>query len=191
MKHITFICAALILAMLVVGCAKPPTEEMNNAIEAVTRAEHDIDAVTYASNSIARAREALVRMNSEADSKRYDGAKSYAAEAIAAAERAISEGKAGATRARDEASALVSQLRPLRAETEQGLNAARATGLPVDFDSLDREFDTASYNTNEAQSALNNSRYQEAINRGRTARAGFSSINQQLSNVVITTTKMK
>jgi flagellar biosynthesis/type III secretory pathway protein FliH len=189
-KPFVFVCLALFL-VLAIGCAHPPTTEMEAAVEAVTRAENDFDAVTYASNSIARAREALSRMQTEASSKRYDTAKSYAAEAIAAAERAINEGKAAAVRARDEATAIVAQLRPLLAETEQGLNAARTAGLPLDFDSLDIEFDNALHNTNEARSALSGNRYQEAIDRGRNARAGLNDINQQLSNVVIATTRKK
>jgi hypothetical protein len=189
-KFIVLVFAALILATAV-GCAHPPTAEMDAAVEAVTRAENDFDAVTYASNSIARAREALSRMQTEASSKRYDTAKSYANEAIAAAERAITEGKSAADRAREEASAIVAQLRPLLVETEQGMNAARAAGLPLDFDSLDIEYDNALHNTNEARAALSGSRYQEAIDRGRNARAMLSGINQQLSNVVIATTRMK
>jgi hypothetical protein len=164
---------------------------MDSATEAVTRAENDRDAVTYAVNSIIRAKEALARMNAEADSKRYDAAKSYAAEAIAAAERAISEGRAGAARDRDEASSLVSQLRPLVAETEQGINAARAARLPLDFETIDREFDNAKYNVNEAQTALTNGRYPEAITRGRSARGELNDINQKLSNSTLSTSRKK
>jgi hypothetical protein len=178
---LSIFCTALALAMLAIGCAKPPTEEMNNAIEAVTRAENDIDAVTYAGASIARAREALANMRSEADSKRYDAAKAYAIEATGAAERAISEGKAGAERARSEAVALVSQLRPLIADTEQGLKAAEKAKLALDFDALERELDNAIYNTDEAQAAINGGRYANALERGRNARIGLNSINQQLS----------
>jgi hypothetical protein len=187
----TLFFVAFAIAVLTVGCAKPPTEEMNNAIEAVTRAENDQNAVTYASNSIARARDALARMQAEADSKRYDEAASYATEATAAAERAIDEGRAGAARARDEATSLVSQLRPLVAETEQGINAARTAGMPLDFDSINRDFDAARLNVNGAQDALSTGRYQEAIDQGRNARSRLSDINQQLSNVVVATTRMK
>ena len=184
-------CAVVVLAALVMGCAKPPTEEMNNATEAVTRAENDYDAVTYAGNSVSRAKDALARMNQEAAAKRYDAAKSYAAEAIAAAERAITEGRAGAARARDEASALVSQLKPMLEETEQGIEAARAAKLPLDFPAIDRDFDTAQYNTDEAQSALNGKRYQTAIDRGRSARSGLNGINQQLSVAALATSRKK
>jgi len=184
-------CAVLVLAALVMGCAKPPTEEMNNATEAVTRAENDSDAVTYAGNSVTRAKDALARMNQEAAAKRYDAAKSYAAEAVAAAERAINEGRTGAARAKDEASALVSQLKPLITETEQGIEAARKAKLPLDFYAIDRDFDTAQYNANEAQSALSNKRYQTALDRGRSARAELNNINQQLSTAALATSRKK
>ncbi|MDR2717657.1 MAG: DUF4398 domain-containing protein [Treponema sp.] len=185
------ICAVLILAALVMGCAKPPTEEMNNATEAVTRAENDNDAVTYAGNSVTRAKDALARMNQEAAAKRYDAAKSYAAEAIAAAERAINEGRAGAARAKDEASALISQLKPLITETEQAIEAARKAKLNLDFYAIDRDFDTAQYNANEAQAAYNGRRYQTAIDRGRSARSELNGINQQLSDAALATSRKK
>jgi flagellar biosynthesis/type III secretory pathway protein FliH len=177
--------------MLATGCSKPPTEEMNNAVEAVTRAENDIDAVTYAGGSISRAKDSLERMRTEADSKRYDAAKAYAIEAIAAADRAISEGKAGAERARSEAVALVSQLRPMIADTEQGLKAAESAKLALDFDDLEREFDNAVYNTNEAQASINGGRYNNALERGRNARIGLNNINQQLSNATMSLSRKK
>lgn len=185
------ICGILILVVLAVGCAKPPTEEMNNATEAVTRAENDKDAVTYAAGSIARAREALEKMNLEAASKRYDTAKSYAAEAVAAAERAISEGHAGAARARDEANALVSELKPMIDDTRQGISAAITANLPLDFDTITQDFDLACRNTDQAQAAIFGSRYQDALKLGRTARSGLVDINQQLSNAAISVSRKK
>jgi hypothetical protein len=188
---LSIFCAALVLAMFATGCAKPPTEEMNNAVEAVTRAENDIDAVTYAGGSIARAKDSLARMRTEADSKRYDAAKAHAVEATNAAERAISEGRAGAERARSEAVALVSQLRPMIADTEQGLHAAEGANLALDFKALERELDDAVYNTNEAQAAINGGRYNNALERGRNARIGLNNINQQLSNATLAVTRKK
>jgi len=184
-------CVLLVLSALVMGCAKPPTVEMNNATEAVTRAENDFDAVTYAGNSVTRAKDALARMNQEAGAKRYDAAKSYAAEAIAAAERAINEGRAGAARAKDEASTVVSQLKPLIAETEQGIEAARAAKLALDFDAIDRYFDTAQYDANEAQAALSDKRYQTAIERARSARSELEDINQRLSTAALAISRKK
>jgi len=187
----SILCAALVVAMLAIGCAKPPTDEMNNATEAVTRAENNQDAVTYAGNSVARARDALTKMNAEAASKRYDAARSYAAEAVTAAERAIADGRAGAERARNDASAIVSQLKPLIEETEQGINAARSAKLALDFDSIDAEFDTARRDADQAQVALSAGRYGDATDRGRAARLGLNGINQQLAIASMSVTRKK
>ena len=187
----SILCLVLVLAVFAVSCAKPPTEEMNNATEAVIRAENDPDAATYARNSLARARDALSKMNDEAASKRYDAARSYAAEAIAAAERAISDGRAEAQRVRSEASNIISQLRPLIAETEQGINAAQAAGLPLDFDAIDVEFDAVRRATDQAEVAFSATRYQDAVDRGRTARRGITNINQQLSAASMAVTRKK
>ena len=185
------LCIALVLAMLVMGCAKPPTQEMNNATEAVTRAENDSNAVTYAGGSIARARDALTRMNTEAAAKRYDSARSYAAEATTAAERAISEGRSGAERAKSEAATLIADLKPLIAETEQGINAARRARLPLDFKSIDSDFGTARSNTDQAEIAYADNRYADSLDRGRAARVGLNGINQQLSTATLGVSRRK
>ena len=184
LKLTVFVCSVLIFGSLVTGCAKPPTEEMNNAVEAVTRAENDIDAVTYAGNTVARARDALSRMQNEAASKRYDAAKSYAAEAIAAAERAISEGRSGAARARDEAAMLVSELPLLIIETRQGIDAARSARLPLNFTTLNNDFDKASNDADDAQIAFSDELYEDALRLGRTARSELAEINAQLTGAV-------
>jgi len=185
------LCIALVLAMLAVGCAKPPTDEMNNATEAVTRAENDSNAVTYAGGSVARARDSLTRMNDEATAKRYDSARAYAAEAIAAAERAISDGRTGAERAKNEAAGFIADLKPLLAETEQGINAAKAAKLPLDFESVDNDFGEARANTEQAEAAYNDTRYAESIERGRAARVGLNGINQRLSTATLAVTRRK
>jgi flagellar biosynthesis/type III secretory pathway protein FliH len=154
---------------------------MNNAVEAVTRAENDSDAVTYAGNLLARARDALTQMHAEASSKRYESAKSYAAEAIATAERAISEGRAGATRSRNDAAALLSELNTLAEDTRQGIDAARSAGLSLNYNQVEQDYDTARNTTDQAQGAYTGGRYQDSINLGRTARSGFADINRQLS----------
>ncbi|MCL2600776.1 MAG: hypothetical protein FWD88_06310 [Treponema sp.] len=175
----------LVLALFATGCARPPTDEMNNAIEAVTRAETDNDAVMYASATLARAREALVRMQEEADSRRFDAARAHAADAVAIAERAIAEGRLGAERARVEAHALLSDLPPLIAETEQGMNAARDAGLDLDFDALEGALNGARVRANEAVGDYAAGRYAYALANGRNARNGLMDINQHISGAAV------
>jgi hypothetical protein len=185
------IAPGLLVFALFLGCAKPPAAEMNNAIEALTRAENDADAALYAANTLARARDAVKRMQAEADSKRYDAAKTYAAEAVAAADKAIADGRAGAARAREEAAALVAELPPAIAETEQGLRSGRQANLALDFPALNQDLNAARLNANQAEAALAGNLYQDALEKGRNARAGLSDINQKLSAAATAVSRKK
>ncbi|MDR0877485.1 MAG: DUF4398 domain-containing protein [Treponema sp.] len=186
------ICGLIAVALVLGACAKPPTEEMNNAAAAVTRAENDADAVTYAGSTLSRARDALSRMQTEADSKRYDAAKTYAAEAIAAADKAIADGRSGAARARDEAAALVDSLRPAIAETEQTIRSAQTRGnVQVDFTAVNQDFDAARRTADQAAISLAGNNYQDALDKGRSARAGLSDINARLTSAATAASRKK
>lgn len=185
------ICVLLVSLALVTGCSKPPTDEMGKAVDAVTRAENDPDAVNFAGNLVTRAKDALALMQQEADAKRYDAAKNYANEAITTAERAINEGRASSKRIKDQAATLVSELPPLLMETEQGIDAAKAARLALDYKTVDREFNSAQRNTDQAQLALSGSRYQDAISLSNTVRAGLNDINQRLSDAAMGVSRKK
>ncbi|MDR2730293.1 MAG: DUF4398 domain-containing protein [Treponema sp.] len=173
----------VILAAIVLNCAKPPVAEMESAREAVLRAENDQDAAQYAGNSLTRARDALRRMENEANSKRYDAARTYAAEAVAAAEKAVADGRTGAARARDQAAAMLDGLGPAIDETARNLNAAGSARLDLDYQQLNSELDSARSNFDLAETDNVMGRYGEATDKGRNARASIGSINQQISNV--------
>jgi hypothetical protein len=181
-KFIVMSTAVFIFGWVLAACATPPTNEMNRATDAVTRAENDADAVTYAPNTLIRAREDLARMQSEADAKRYDAAKNYAAEAINEAERAIVEGRAGALRARDEAVNLINNVGNLQTETTNALNTARqVSGLQLDFDSLSWDLDAAGRLYDEARQSLQANNYPDTIARAGNARSIFSDINTRIT----------
>ena len=180
-----FLGLTLTLALLATGCARPPTDEMNSAVEAVTRAENDSDVVLYAPATLARAREALRIMHEEAASRRFDGARAYAAEAIAAAERAIAEGRAGAQRAREEAAALIAGLPPLLAETGRGIESARDAGLDLDFAALHNDFEGAAGAADSAVAAYSAGLYADAIDSGRAARNGLDGINRRIAGAAL------
>jgi len=178
-KFIYIFCLILVIAA---GCAKPPTAEMDSAKEAVFRAENDEYAVKYAASTLARARDALRRMQVEADSKRYDAAKTHAAEAIAAAEKAIADGKAGYTRTRDESASLLAGLRPAIDETTRNLNSARYQQLKLDYNQLNRELKEAGETTDKAEVDQAMGRYQEALEKGRVVRATIGDIDAKISS---------
>jgi hypothetical protein len=173
----------LILALTLGGCAKPPTVEMEAAVQAVTRAENDPDAIAYGGTSLARAREALARMQEEAAAKRYDAAKTLAIEAAGAAEKAVSDGRAGAARARQEAANLINGLRVPLAETENAINAAkRVSNIQIDFDLIDQEYETARETVDQAQVSLSNNNFKDVTEKCQTVRAALSGINSRLAD---------
>jgi len=178
LKHI--LCGFVVLALLA-GCAKPPIAEMDSAKEAVFRAENDEAAVLYGGGSLSRAKDSLRRMQTEADSKRYDAAKTHATEAIAAAERAIADGKTGLARARSESENLIAGLKPSIEETERNINGARYNQLKLNFAQINRDFKNAKDATEQAESDQAMGRYQNALEKGMSARAALSSINQQIA----------
>jgi len=181
LKYILFVCAVLALA---VGCAKPPTAEMDSAREAVFKAENDSNAVMYGSNSLSRARDALRRMESEADSKRYDAAKTNAAEAIAAAERAIADGRAGSARARDEAAAAMASLPAEIEETGRNINGARYSQLDLNYAELEGDLRITSTLADQAARDQSQGKYQGAMDKARNVRANLADINQRIANAV-------
>jgi len=191
MKKFTIIFAAIfVFGLIFVACAKPPTEEMNKAQDAVTRAENDANAVTYAGNTLIQARDALTRMQSEANAKRYDAAKNFAAEAVAAAEKAIADGKTGAARAKDEATNLVNSLSGSLDETSKALDAARnVKNLKLDVDSLSGDLDSARQTYDHARQNLAANNYKDAVTDGQNVRSALAAINAKLTEAAQATSR--
>jgi NADH dehydrogenase/NADH:ubiquinone oxidoreductase subunit G len=182
------LCAAAVI--LLAACAKPPAEEMNKAIDAVTRAENDADAVTYAGNTLLRAQDALTRMREEAGSKRYDSARSLAAEAVAAAEKAISDGKSAAARAREDAAALLNGLNTTAAETESALTNARQQHI-IEADALAGELLSAKDTIDDARRSFSAGNYPDASSKGRTARSDLENIKARIAEATQAVSRRK
>ncbi|GBU26828.1 hypothetical protein R84B8_00343 [Treponema sp. R8-4-B8] len=179
---VKFIYIFCIILVLFIGCAKPPVEEMERAREAVFKAENDPNAVQYASGTLARARDAIKRMEAEADSKNYENAKTNAAEAIAAAEKAINDGKVSAQRVGEEANSLITGLRTEIDETTKNVAAARYSQLALDYDAIDKAIVNAHNITDQAEIDQSMGRNQEALDKARIVRASLSEINQKVAN---------
>ncbi|MDR1105593.1 MAG: DUF4398 domain-containing protein [Treponema sp.] len=174
------------------ACAKPPTEEMDAAASAVTRAENDPDAVTYAAGTLARARDALNRMRTEAEARRYDAAKTFAAEAASAAEKAIADGRTGAERAGEDAANLVAGLKDSVSGTESSIRAAKRAGnLQVDFNAVDQDFETARRTADQAEVSLAGGNYADALEKGRSARGILGDIDARLSSAATAVSRKK
>ena len=181
-----YLALAAIFAVLLSACATPPTEEMNKAHDAVMRAENDSDAVTYAGSTLIRARDALTRMQTEADAKRYDAAKNYATEAVNLAESAIADGRTGAARARDEADNLLRSLQVPLAETSNALDTAQQNDMKLDYDTLSGDMENANRTYSDARQNLEDENYGDATAKGQAVRGILSSINSSLNDAAAT-----
>jgi hypothetical protein len=165
---------------------------MENAVSAVTRAENDPDAVTYAAGTLTRARDALNHMRAEAESKRYDAAKNYAAEAVSAAEKAVADGRAAAARNREEASTLLGQVKTSLEETGESLGKAKGVqNIDLDFVLLDQDYDNARRSTAQAEVSLAGDRYQDSIDNSRIARNILSGIDSQIAGAAVLVSRKK
>jgi len=187
MKRIQFIFSVLLtFGLLLSACATPPTDEMNKAHDAVTQAENDADAVTYAGNTLIRAREALTKMQNEVDAKRYDTAKNYASEAISLAEKAISDGRTGAARAKIDAENLYRSLGTPLAETASALNTVKQADDPiVDVEALSEDMDVAHRSYNEAGQSLEAGDYQDTVTKSQDVRAILADINSNITEAAV------
>ena len=182
----------LVLIFVLSACQQPPTEEMNLAQEAVARAENNADAVNFAGITLTRAKDALNNMQIEADAKRYEAARNYAAEALDLAERAIDEGMIGAILAREEAAALNNSLRGLLGETENAIDVAGTDGsLDLDMDALSLELDSVRRLYDEAQQDLQDDNLQGAIARNEAVRSALSDINGRITEAAQAASRKK
>jgi hypothetical protein len=178
--------------LLLAGCAKPPVEEMENAASAVTRAENDPDAVAYAASTLSRARDSLARMRTEAESKRYDAARSYAAEAVSAAEKAIADGRTAAARVREEAAALLGQVKTSMEETGRSLEKAKGVrNINLDFVVLDQDYDSARRSAAQAEVSLAGNNYQDSIDKSRATRSILSGIDSRIAGATVAVSRKK
>ena len=191
-KAIFTLSVVLIVGLIFSTCATPPTEEMNKAQDAVTRAESDADAVTYAGNTLLRARETLDKMMTEVNGKRYDAAKTLASEAIDLAEKAIADGKAGAERARNEAANLLNSLQAPLAEAATNLNAAREAGdLELDLDALSDDMDIARRTYDDARQSFQANDFQDTTAKCQRVRSLLADISYRINNAAQAVSRKK
>jgi hypothetical protein len=174
-----------ILLIIAVGCARPPSEEIERAREIVFRAANDVNAAQYASGTLTRAQDALRRMEAEVDSRRFEAANTFAAEAIAAAERALAEGRAGAENAGREYSSVIAGLRSEIEETSRNISSARYSQMVLDYNALDMAIINAHSGADQAESDQAAGRLQDALDRARSIRADLANINQIIAGAVV------
>lgn len=183
----------IVLSIVLIGaCSKPPKAELSAAVAAVAKAEADPDTVEYAAESLKRAKDSLSRMEAEVAAKKYDSAKTLAGETVAAAERAMADGKTAKARARDEASALVGSIKASLAEVQNALASARKVrGINLDAASVARDIQAAGGAVTATETDFAGGNYRSAIQKGQAARASLNMINNRIAEAVQAVSRKK
>ena len=182
-------------ALLILGlfaCAKPPQAEIDAAKAAVAKAAANSDVVTYAPELLARAQDALSRMQAELTAKKYDKVKTLALEASAAAEKAITEAVANKEKVKADAAALIAAMKKKLPEAEKTIAAAKRipkTGL--DFAALAKALTSARASITGADADYANGNYMAAYNKATSVQTALADGERTVANAVQAATKKK
>ncbi len=194
MNRTRSVIALIIIGVLVAlsACAKPPVAEMDAAATALARAEADADARSYAPDSLARARDLAARMQAASEARNYAEAKALAAEAQAAADKAIRDGSAAKTRAKADAESALANAKAALTEANQALARARAIkSIILDARAVEAEIAAAASSINGAEGDLSSFEYRGAAAKAQAARSALASIAQRMGDAVQTATRKK
>jgi hypothetical protein len=185
----------VLAAVLILGlfaCAKPPQAEIDAAKAAVAKAAANSDVVTYAPEALARAQDALSRMQTELTAKHYDKVKTLALEASAAAEKAISEALANKEKVKADAAALIAAMKKALPEAEKTIAAAKRiprTGL--DFTALAKALADARTSLAGAEADQANGNFMAALNKASAVQTALADGERTVANAVQAATKKK
>jgi len=191
MKYAKHVLAALLILGLF-ACAKPPQAEIDAAKAAVAKAAANSDVVTYGPEALAKAQDALSRMQTELTAKHYDKVKTLALEASAAAEKAISEALANKEKVKADAAALIAAMKKALPEAEKTIAAAKRiprTGL--DFSALAKALAGAKTSLAAAEADQANGNFMAAWNKASAVQTSLADGERTVTNAVQAATKKK
>jgi len=182
----------VVLALLLVACAKPPTAEMNAAEAAVARAMRSPDVVAYAPEDLQRAKRALDQMKTEATARHYDQAKSFAGEATTAANSAIASAQTNKERAKARAEELIAAVKTALPQTVKILaNAAKVSKAKFDRAAAKASIDGARTALAEAEAALGQGDFLKAVDRVASAQKALADTQSAIGAAVQGATRKK
>jgi hypothetical protein len=183
---------AAFMVFALFACAKPPQAEIDAAKAAVAKAAANNDVVTYAPEALARAQDALSRMQTELTAKHYDKVKTIALEASAAAEKAITEALAGKEKVKADAAALIAAMKKAFPEAEKTIAAAKRiprTGL--NFAALTKTLADAKTSLSGADADYANGNFMAAWNKATAVQTALADSEKTVADAVQAATKKK
>lgn len=184
--------AATLPFLLVYGCAKAPTLEMDAADQAITNAV-GAGAEEYAPESLGRARDLRAELETELTlqqekmylTRSYDHALDLANQIKAAGDRATSDAVAGKESARQETSALLAEVKVALADVQAMLaKAPTGKGTAADLAALQEDIDSAVAILGESEAAFAEGRYLEAKSKVMAVKSGTESVKAAIDAAI-------
>lgn len=188
MRKTWMVVPVILTVVMVVGCSKPPQQELD-AVNAAMDEARAAEASNYATDSYQAAEDAKAQLEAELKAQEekfalfrsYSRAKELAAEAEAKAEQAASDAAAGKARAMDEATMGIADATSALEAARAALNKApRGKGTQADLAMMSSDLDGVASTIEEAQAAFDAGSYLEAKSK---AEAAMSSANTVLADV--------
>jgi hypothetical protein len=173
---------ALLLALMLAGCEKPPQAEIDAAAAAVSIAEADQNALTYGSAALERAKTALSQAYLSVENKRYDEAKTFADETVAAAERAVEDGKIGLARRIAEVEGVIGKAQTELETAEAAVEAAALKAPSPDIQAHRVSLQEVRGILVSSQEDLTAQRFQDASSKAESVRSAAAAVVSALSS---------
>jgi hypothetical protein len=170
------------LAVTLVACATPPTADIDAAKTAISGAEA-AGAAEYAADSLKAAQDAQAAVDAELKAqegnwmKSYDKAKTLAAAAKAAGEKATTDAAAGKEKAKADATAAIEAAKAALTEAEALLaKAPKGKGTAADLAAMKTDLETAGKTIADAEAALGNVKYLDAKAKAESAKTAATTV---------------
>jgi hypothetical protein len=189
---VSILAAIALTALVFAGCAQPPQAEVDAARAKVAAAMKDADILTYAPESLQKAKDALARMEKNLADRKYPEAKTEALQAASLAAGAKADVVAARERVKNEAATTIDQAKKLLASLLPAVSVAKkAKPAGLDLAALDKDLADARAKLADADSALGAGNFVSARDGASAARASFSEIEKRISDAIQKARKKK
>lgn len=192
MRKMTVLTPFLLAVLVLVGCAKPPQAEIDEAKGAVQTAV-SAEASDYAGDSLRAAQDAVAQLDQELKAQEekfalfrsYKKASELAAAAKSAGEKAEADAKAGKEAARQAAESMMAEATTLLTEVKEMLDKApKGKGTAADLEMMKSDLAGVESSLADAQNSFNAEKYLEAKSKIEAAMSGANGVKSALEQAM-------
>jgi hypothetical protein len=192
MRKLFVVSLVLGLGLMLSACASAPTAEINACKAAVAAARTD-DVQTYAPDSLKAAEDELSKALAEiqtqdakfALSRDYKQSTEALKSAVSLAEKAANDAKINKEKAKADAQATITALPQLLDEAKKTLaKAPKGKDTKADLEAMQNDLKIAEESLNEANTAMTQEKYLEAVTKANSAKEKASAVVEQVKTAL-------